>query len=382
MSKKDLADVCNYMKALVIPDMPDGFRVADKFRHGLTDREIRKGVGAYRGFLYALFDKLAADKDKIDLKTRDNYNPYVKSDRTNIRMCLPVIVDLAMILFTLGIRGRLDMEGKRLAVRVDDLLTVICEKTENYISLIKMSGGRKFEMFRILTDLGLGFEGVDFSREVDFSKVEEFSVTYAADDFFVAGLKLLAEATANHRDYYYVMNMFGVLLECDFYPLANEKPKKRVRDINLSSGGQATEIREWIAEMDGYLLSNGCTLGGSWEFTYALRKVKNRKGMVLRVWMDITGCYACPGVNHLDRPDSIVSMLPGEIVEMLKTQRECGWCSQPDPAKCSRGGPFGFTHDGGEYVRCRTAEFRIDLSDAGNRDLVRQWVEMELAASA
>ena len=380
-AEMDLTDLCNYMKAMVISHMPDDFKVAEKFRHDLTDDEIRKGIDAFREFLYAFYDKLSADKDKIDVYTRDNFNPYDKRDKANARVCFPTIFDLTVILFSLGFHGRLEPKEKRLTVYTEDLLRVICEKTEKYVSLIKMSGERKLEMFRILMDLGLTFNGVDFSEEVDFSKVEKFDVTFAENYFFVVGLKLIAEATANHRDYYYIMNVFRVLLECDFHSLANAAPKKHFRNVNEAANAQVPEIKKWIAETDAFLLNNGCKVSGSWEITYTKPKIKNRKGMVLKIWMDITGCFVCPGIGHLNNPNNIISMLPDDIADLLtaKAERECGWCAYSRKnSQCKPGCPIKFTHKGKAYIKCRYSEFRIDLSEANNRELVSKWIEMEL----
>jgi hypothetical protein len=59
--------------------MPDDFFIAEKFKHGLTDVQLKKGMNAYRDFLYALFDKLSASKNKIDVKTGAIYDPYTRA---------------------------------------------------------------------------------------------------------------------------------------------------------------------------------------------------------------------------------------------------------------------------------------------------------------
>lgn len=392
MQEHDLAYVCNYYKDLVIPHTPDDFIVASRFRHGLTDDEIRKGIAAFRKFLYALFDRLAADRDKIDVETGSKYDLYGDTGANGsgkINNCFPIIIDLAFALFSLGFHGRLDTDPHmKLTVHGGDMLTVICPITEKYHSLIKMSGGRKLELFLLLQSLGLRFDGADFSREVDFSKTGAFHIAYDKDDFFPVGLKLIAEATTNNRDYIKLENLFGAaFMRCDFYPLANAAPKKHCKHINEYVNAQSPEIRKWIREMDEFLTGSGCTvidnLGD--EFIYSKRKIKSRIGMVCKIYMDITGCFITPGINHLKNPNNIVSMLPDEIVDLMKarTERECGWCAysrrNPDFIQCRPGCPFKFTYKGEEYIKCRYAEFKISLEHAENRELIRKWLEMELA---
>jgi hypothetical protein len=392
MQKYDLAYVCHYYKNLVIPHTPEDFTVAERFRHGLTDLEIRKGIAAFREFLYALFDKLAADKEKIDVETGSNYDLYGDTGAKgsgNINHCFPVIIDLALTLFSLGFHGRLETGAQmKLTVQGVDMLTVICPVTEKYHSLIRMSGRRKLEIFLLLHELGLRFEGADFSKEVDFSKTGAFHITYDKDDCFAAGLKLIAEATANNREYIKLENLFGTaFMRCDFYPLANAAPRKHVKYIQEYVNAQSPEIREWIRDLDVYLSGSGCTVthdfGG--EFIYAKRKLRNRMGMVCKIYMDITGCFITPGMNHLKNPNNIINMLPGDIVDLMiaKAERECGWCAysrrNPDSIECRPGCPLKFTYKGEEYIKCRYAEFQIPLDKAENRELIRKWLEMELA---
>ncbi|MCL2409864.1 MAG: hypothetical protein FWC96_09715, partial [Oscillospiraceae bacterium] len=345
MSRKDLADVCNYSKALVIPSIPDDFVVAERFRHGLTDDEIRKGIAAFREFLYAFFEKLAGGKDQ------------------------PEIIYFALTLFTLGFHGRLETEPeKRLTVRGEDMLTVICPVTERYHSLIRMSGEQKLKIFRLLSDLGLQFNGAGFSEEVDFSKTGKFYITSDKNEFFAVGLKLIAAATANNKYYIKIENLFeSAFLRCDFYPLANATPKRHVVKIKEFACAQPPEIREWIFDIDKLLSDNGCTVTHnlSCEFIYAKRKTKNRKGMVCKIYMDIDGCSVTPGMNHFENPDNIISILPEDIIDLMKVEadRECGWCaySRRDPGsiQCRPGCPVKFTHNGEEYLKCRYVEFKI-----------------------
>ena len=386
--KEDLAFVANYYKAMVIPRTPDDFVVAERFRHGLTDDEIRAGIAAFREFLYMLFDKLAADKDAIDVETGKKYELYGDigaQGNGKICNCFPVFIDLALMLFSLGTHGKLEigLENK-LVVRGGDLFTVICPVTEKYHSFIKMRGARKAELRRLLSDLGLRFHGADFFGEVDFAKTGVFSITSDRNGFFPVGLKLIAEATANNRDYIKIENLFdSAFLRCDFYPLANATPKKHAVKITEYANGQPPQVRKWIGEIDALLTGSGCTVTNnlSCESIYTKPKLKNRMGMVCKIYMDITGCFITPGVNHFANPNNIAGMLPDSIANLVKAkaERECGWCAHSRRLEqCKPGCPFKFTRQGVEYEKCRYAEFRIPLDDAENRKWVRKWIEMEL----
>ncbi|MDR0302652.1 MAG: hypothetical protein LBI04_10120 [Treponema sp.] len=399
--KKDLSFVCNFLKALIIPNMPDDFIVAKPFRHGLTDAEIRKGITAFREFLYALFDKLSADKDKIDAKTGSNYDPFgTYNGSGDIGRCFPSIFDLALILFSLGIHSRLETKPKkRLIIHSKDLPIVIGPHGEKHYSLKNITHERKLEMFRLLSELGLCFNGTELSGIIDFSKDTIFHLTSKTDEFMIVGLKLIAESTANTKDYYYIFNMlYPAFLRCDFHPLANAVPKKHTVNIIDYANAHHPEIKKWIMETNSFLTNNDCAithgLGSGSEFTYTHKKSKR---WICRIYMGFTGCYITPGVNHLKNQDSIISMLPSDMVDIMKSgkggtkfsieqcQRRCGNVAFKR---------FTFTHNGEEFEGCQYAAFmncqfagekcrftglKFALDTPINRKLMKKWIEMELA---
>jgi hypothetical protein len=402
--KKDLSHVCDYLKALVIPHLPDDFVVAERFRHGLTNDEIRKGIAAYREFLRALFDMISISKDKIDVARGSKYDPYgTKGDRgtSSVKECFPVFFDTAMILLSLGFHGRLQTKPEmRLTVCGEDMSIVICPITEKYQSLIKMSNERKMELFRLLSDLGLRFSGADFSEEVDFKKAGTFYVTSSQNEYFTVGLKLIADAATNIKDHYKMENLLGpVILRGDFQSLTGEKPKKYVFDIRDFANAQPPEIGEWLMNADTLLLNSGCTMiqgmGGGPPFTYAKRNTTVTKGMVCIIEADYTGCFVIPGVNHLANPDSIINMLPDDMVDTIKSGEER---TKFNIEQCNRRSGnmgfarFAFTHNGNEFegcrhaglrcqfsgVKCRFTGFKFDLSNPNVRELMMKWIEMEL----
>jgi hypothetical protein len=402
--KKDLTFVCKYFKALVIPKMPDKFIVAEPFRFGLSDFELRKGMEAFRDFLYAMYDKISADKDKIDVERGRKYDPNgTPGDRgtASIKECFPVFYDLTIILLTLGFHGKLETEPeKRLAIHGNDILTVIDPITEKYQSLIKMKSERKLEMFNLLFDLGLCFNGADFSRDVDFTKTDTFFITSKRSEYFPVGLKLIAASMINNKNYYKLENLFrNIFLRGDFYPLANVKPKKYNSNIEEYVNTQHPDIIEWVIKMNSFLISKGCTMiqgmGGGSPFTYIKRNTNVIYGMVCIIEMGLTGCFIRPGINHLAKQDSIINKLPDEIVNIMKSKENK---ANFNTGKCFRNtgnmgfAGFKFTHKGIEYngcrhaglrcqysgVKCKFTGFKFDLSDSNIRELMTEWIELEL----
>lgn len=195
MMNKDLPGVCEYMKAIVFPNIPDEFTVAEQFRHGLADDEIRRAIAAFREFLYRLYDYLAERKDRIDVETGRDFNPdpckvsVYMNYMGPIPVCFPVINDMAVILFTIGCYGKLEKKNK-LTVTGESLLAPLSKKNEAHNSFFAITKERKQELFGILSDLGFVFESSDF--------LKTFTVRHD-DTHLLFGLKLIAEAQANKK---------------------------------------------------------------------------------------------------------------------------------------------------------------------------------------
>lgn|GEM_PF-130378 len=383
--KKNLSDVCNYMKAIIIPDIPDDFVVAEPFRHGITDDKIRKGIGAFREFLYKLYDKLAKDKDKIDVETGRDFDPNLgevssyKNYMGAIYKCFPVMNDISVILFNLGYHGKL--EKSKLILTGKSLLMPFGKSNEKYNSLINMTSERKLELFTILSELGFKFEGADFTKEVDFSKIDTFNVRYESDNSLPVGLKLLAEAqTAKKSDYY---NLKSVFMRCDFYPLAIKTVKVKKLNFNSFLSPHPPEIKDWIVSIDKFLTDNGCKVNCEFNdfsasiiFTYILRK-NNEK--VCKIYMGIEGCMAMPYGHHFANKDNILTYLPESMLDTMSNNKKCSGCASKNPNGVVHA--VRFKHKEINHIKCHHFGFGFPLDKASERKLIEKWLELELAWS-
>jgi len=315
-TRKDLSDVCYYLKGLVIPDLPAGFTVAEPFRNGLSDDEIKAGISAFRLFLYALYDKLVANKDVIDVKKGEKFDPEINS----IWHCFPMISDIASVLFTFGVHGRLESEPRyKLVLHGDDLLKMGK----------KMSAKRKLEVISFLSELGFHFEDVDFFSKVDklsqLSKIETFFVQNENDDDIMLGMKLLAQATLNikagHNDF------VTLFMRGDFYPLAESAPKSHQMNISEFVHSQPMEIKDSIIKLDKLLIENGCKVKSSMDcyscngtFTYTSRK---NKGIVYKIEIKISGVRVKSVLYNSESTENMCFLLEDALErELLRKQIE------------------------------------------------------------
>ena len=381
--KKDLADVCNYLKELVIADTPDDFVIAKPFTHGLSNDELKRGISAFRAFLHELYDKMAADKDKLDAAKAKKYDP--ESGEDSIQKCFPVINDIAVKLSTLGLHGRLETEPKMmLIVSGSDLLTPLSDTKP--AAMNKISNKRKQEMFNYLSEAGFYFEDLNLSESIDFSKVGTFYVTYENDDYVILGLKLLAEAKENIKSGY--QKFTTTFMRGDFYSLASSAPVKHMANAAEFANSQPPDLKSWIICLEKFLMDNGCKIvtfslsntNGGGSFAYASRK-SNRT--VCRINMGISGSEIVLKGNHFGDKNNILSELPESMLNVVKSVRGCGDCEarNPDTFKyCRHGGAYKFSYDGSDYECCVFEGYTFSLSEASaeERELLKKWIRYEL----
>ena len=378
--KKNLADVCEYLKALIITHTPDDFVVAERFKHGLTDEEIRKGIAAFREFLYVLYDRIACDKDSIDAATGKKYNP--ESGEDSIQKCFPLINDIAVILSTLGQHGKLETEPKMmLTVNGGDLFTPLSSTKPPAMN--KISGKRKLEVFNFLFDMGFYFEDINLQEAIDFSKTDTFYVTYENNDFLILGLKLLAEAKENIQSGY--QKFTTTFMRGDFYPLANDTPKKHSATSSDFANSQPPEIRNWIVDLDKMLFENKCKIStfylsntnGSGSFAYTSRKGKT----ICRINMSILGSEIVIHSNHISSENTVLAELPEHMQDIIKNAGGCGGCKARNPdtfVQCRHGGAVVFTFNGKNYERCVFEGYSFSLDKKDERVLLKKLIEYEL----
>lgn len=376
MAQLDLADICNHLKAAVIPHIPDDFHIAEAFRLGLSDEELKAGIMAFRNFLYDLYDALASNKDRIDVTTGKQYGTFPKR--------FPIIEDMGTLLFSLGFHGRLETVPKNeLIVYGSDLLKV--SEMQKYRHLNKMSKKRKLELLDVLSDLGFYFEDADFSNNVDFSSIGTFYVQYENDDLMLTGLKLMALAQTNVKTKYDRYSM--IIMRGDFYPLANPEPKPPIVNIAEYANTQPPEIKEWVIDLDK-LLTQSCKVAGEVRhslcdgiFTYTSRETKK---IICKIDLRAKNSAVIPSANHFEGSSNILYDLSEDMLNaMRRKNRGCKTCQEynnPIFVKCPYGGePFRFSHKGEDFELCRFMGFEFAINSTKEREVLRKWIELELA---
>jgi len=155
------------------------------------------------------------------------------------------------------------------------------------------------------------------------------------------------------------------------------------------------DIKNWITDIDKLLCGSGCKIDAHHAvslqkshlkakdsetnivFTYTFRKSGNR---VCRIYIGEEECRVFPYGNHFTYSDSILTKLPESMLDnMSDGSCECSGCATKRPDLVTHS--FRHTHKGKSYNRCKHAGYEFLLDKAEERELLREWLEMELTCS-
>jgi hypothetical protein len=87
-----------------------------------------------------------------------------------------------------------------------------------------------------------------------------------------------------------------------------------------------------------------------------------------------------PYGNHFNYSNSVLTKLPENMLAHMSDGRhECSGCASKRPDLVTHS--FRHTHNGKSYNRCKHAGYEFSLDNAEERELLREWLELELACS-
>ncbi|MDR2570196.1 MAG: hypothetical protein LBD23_07845, partial [Oscillospiraceae bacterium] len=316
--------------------------------------------------------------------SKDKFDIVTGKEGGTIPARFPIIEDLGAILFQIGFHGILETEPKNeMIVYGEDMLKV--SKMQKYRHINKLSKKRRIELFDFLSGLGFYFEEVDFSNNVDFSKVGTFYVQYENGDSLLTGLKLMALAQSNVKAKY--DRYSSIIMRGDFYPLANAQPKPPIVNIIEYANTQPPEIREWLIDVDE-LLTQSCNVIGETQyslcagiFVYTSRITKQK---VCKIDLRAKNNFITPSANHFRNSNNILNDFTENMLDTIRNKnRKCRVCSEhnnPVFVKCPYGSgePHRFSYKDEDYELCRFGGFEFTLNNTKERDVFKKWIELEL----
>ena len=383
---KPLGEFAQYLKGS-IPDIPADYAISLAYENIVGAEKIRNGVLAFRDFLCRFYDYVTANADLHD-------NPKPNADRVwggvNFSMDYPFLRDMAMVLFTVGIYGKLNESGNALVLSGSELSGALKKarvpKPEAYM--------------RYLTECGAVFNGIDLeSKKPDLSLVSSMEVSYPVNSVMPVGLRLMAIAQLKTNEKRFkpgtsacVTTIDNIFLRCDYRAFEEEEAElvPFIKDI----------VKPFSAETQGFVLKlhqRFTDVGFKCEMTtgrnssigfYLLYAYKSRpKKVVQAEWIiGITpkGCGIKIDAGNTGKYMNIFDDFPASLSELIKNGSGCIYKSTPKKCKLEENG-YKFMIGGAEYIKCSSKscsdnDFWAPLSDITDeeRHAVEGWIESEL----
>ena len=192
--QKPISEYAKYLKSLIPANIPEAFSLRPMFERVAGEEEIRKGVIAFRDFLYILCDRLISG----------GYS-HARPQKTSNPTDYPFLHNINHLLIDVGYHGRQAESGESL------LLT---EVPSFSVPRPKIPGSKQMECLRFLSLCGLRFMGIDLEAKTFHMQGEYLEVKYPDDPVMLTGLKALSIADMELRPRRYSND--DHLLWCDY----------------------------------------------------------------------------------------------------------------------------------------------------------------------
>lgn len=246
--EKTMGDMAKCLKQLIPVNIPETYTIKSMFKDISEEEDIRKGVLAFREFLYGFCDRLIADNSLCDIPKKGK-NKF--SDETTLTVEFPFLNNIKSILLNIGQHGILSEKCDSLLVNGWEMLSL--KRSLNKNSTTKISVPQMIKSMRFLTECGIDFDGIDLSvKKPDVSKIEAIRITYPDNHIMLTGWKVLGiaqnELSSRKND--------DILLRCDYRMLKNEDTQvdSIMKDFVYPF---SVPLQEFVLKFHGHYLESG-----------------------------------------------------------------------------------------------------------------------------
>ena len=261
--QKPLSEMAKYIKKLIPVDIPETYSLKPFLKSVSTEKNIRKGVFAFRDFLYQLLDRLIDDGDLYHKPLKDGHSIEVRN--------YPFLNNVNNILINIGYQSILSKNGDSMLIENWQSLSVINEREHQLQKKITVK--KIVECLKFLTSCGMCFEGIDLdAQKPDMSKDKLLKITYPDNTIMLTGMKVMAIAykklqtrTAGDED---------ILLRCDYKILKNED----IKIIDLLTDfiyPLPVKVQKFVLKLHQHCLDAGFTckalIGVRTRFSYSYK---------------------------------------------------------------------------------------------------------------
>ena len=198
--QKPISEYAKYLKNLIPANMPETYALKPMFENVGSGEDIRKGVVAFRDFLYLFCDRLITDGDL-----------YAKPQKTNNPDSYPFLHNINHLLIDIGYNSHLAESGEALLISMPLFAD----------SKTKISVPKQLECMRFLALCGFVFTGIDLEAQtVKIPEGQSLEVSYPNNPALLTALKALS--IASKKLWARFINNADNLLRCDYRVLKAE----------------------------------------------------------------------------------------------------------------------------------------------------------------
>ncbi|MCL2576506.1 MAG: hypothetical protein FWE27_00440 [Defluviitaleaceae bacterium] len=278
---KPISEVAKFKKNLIPTNIPDTYALNPMFEIIASEENIRKGVIAFRDFLYLFFDRLISDGH---LYAKPPKKPSSMAD-------YPFLHNITNILVEIGYYSKPAEGGDSLLITEIPSCTVSTEENGK-IKKPKIPFSNLIECLRFLTLCGFGFNSFDLeSKTLNISEAQPLEISYPNDPILLTGLRALSVADMELRTGRRYWNDNN-LLRCDYRLLQAEDTD--ILDVLKDFLNPLPEkIQEFAVKLHQRYTDVGMTcvtiIDGQYHFAYShiknsRRTLSSRDIYQLRVW--------------------------------------------------------------------------------------------------
>ncbi len=268
--QKPINELAKQFRNLIPANIPEGYTVKSMFEDIASQENIRKGVIAYRDFLYLFCDRLISDGDlyfKLQKKPKNDTDyPFVY-----------IITDL---LSDIGYHSVLAEDGASLLVTKIPSFTASIDENGN-IKKAKNAASMLMECLRFLTICGFNFNGVDLeAKTFSMSEVECITVSYPNNPIMLTGFKVLSIADIELRAKRYSADYnHDDLLRCD-YRLIKVEDTDVLEHLKDFIYPLPKDVQKFVLELHQHYIDMGMTCVmyiSIFDVHFAYAYIKNSK---------------------------------------------------------------------------------------------------------
>ncbi len=352
--------MAKHLKNVITSEIPEAYEINPMFN--ISDEEnIRKGVLAFRNFLYQLCDALIV---KGDLYDNQKKNAHEFDDRVTISVYFPFLHNVKCLLLKIGYYGVLTESNGEFSVG-------------NLIFDAKIPVSKSMECLRFLNTCGVVIKGIDLNdKKPDLLKTERIEISYPDNPAMLTGLKVMAIAEiefgtnadklkVNKSNTISYCRFSDILLRCDYRVLKNNDSEDVISILKDTLNPMSIKVQDFILQLHQRYLDKGLKCNMEIKDLWIKMKYSYKSKEIWGINVSLNNGYQINiKAKHTHKYADTIQKLPSFIQEMIKRGYGCG-IKRGISDHCNGG--------------CQGYRFTLEDSILNIRNDIETWLDTELS---